>query len=510
MKKYLLTLITACAALGISAQEYLHINSHWHEQYIPVAYIDSITYGELDLSKRLPNVMVNDPNISIFNEALKVTHLCDSLMDCYNYNFVCDVDVEPKYQMNVGPSAVINKIRKGYTAFAETDAVYAANGINNIEELKAYAAKVYDEVYPEDASISDPTDRRNSLNRFVSYHLLEIRADYHELTAAGIESDRAGEVREKYNREIIDIADWYETMMPHSMMKCSSPLLEGDESVFINRRGLKDEPDDRGILISGAKVTKVGNNGSIDAENGVYHYIDGIIIYDKHTQEVVLDEQIIVNNTTISPEFFNNSLRINIPSELNNRQAVAFPEGSLKNITFNKEGYIHYMFNRHWMDVQTDEFLIPGTFDITIKLPPVPAGTYELNIGYTVNDLRPTICAYLDGTLCDTIDLRSADYMSMWLSDEQLEHNAKRIAENDSLLYVNGYRKSLDYCYFLNHESFRDQRGAARRIITTFSTDGKTDHYLRLRNDGEGAITTTSFMLDFIELCPSHLLKEYK
>ena len=506
MKKHLLTLIIACAALGVGAQEYLHINSHWYEQYIPVVYIDSITYGELNLSKRLPNVMANDPNISIFNEALKVTHLCDSLMDCYDYNFVCDVDVEPKYQINAGPSAVINKIRKGYTAFVETDEVYAAYGINNIEELKVYAAKVYDEVYPEDASISDPTDRRNSLNRFVSYHLLEMRADYHELTAAGIGSDRAGKVKEKYNREIIDIADWYETMMAHSMMKCSSPLLEGDESVFINRRGLKDKADSRGVFINGAKVSIAINDGNTDAENGVYHYIDNIIVYDKQTQEVVLDEQIIINNTTMSPEFFNNNLRINIPLE---RQAVAFPAGSLKNITFNKEGYLHYMFNHYWMNVQTDEFSIPGTFDITIKLPPVPAGTYELNIGYTANDMRPTICAYLDDTLCDTIDLRSADYISMWLSDWQLDYNAELITENDSLLYTYGYKKALEYCYY-NNQRLRDQRNAVRRIITTFSTDGKTDHYLRLRNDGEGVLTTTSFMLDFIELCPSHLLKEYK
>lgn len=60
MKKYLLTLITACAALGISAQEYLQLDSHWYgDTNIPVEQIDSITYGELSHADKLPAIMAS-------------------------------------------------------------------------------------------------------------------------------------------------------------------------------------------------------------------------------------------------------------------------------------------------------------------------------------------------------------------------------------------------------------------------------------------------------------------
>ena len=512
MKKLVLSTVIACAALSVSAQEYLHVNSHWYGQYIPIAYIDSITYGDLDLSQRLPNVMANDPNISIFNEALRVTHLCDSLMDCWDYGFWDETEIAPKYQSNAASVPAIQKIRKGYTAFVETDAVYAHYGIKNIDDLKEYAAKVYDEMYPEDASVSDPTDRRNSLNRFVSYHLLYVKAEKYQLTVAGIDrSERGnGKIAGLFDRNKIDIADWYETLMPYSLMKCSSPLLdEGEtETVFINRRGLQDHADDRGVLIEGVEII----DQSYGAENGIYHYIDGIIAYDKQTQEVVLDEQIIVNNTTMTPEFFNNDLRISISEEQRQYVGVGFHAGSLKNIDMQIEkGYLYYLFNDFWRNIQTDEFLIPGMFDVCIKLPAVPAGTYELNLGYYANNLRPVVCTYLDEMLCDTLDLRLY-YSDLWMSDVALNYDEALMAENDSLLFVNGCRKGLDYCYDPNsmNETLRDVKGAFRRIITTFTTDGKTDHYLRIKNVTENPTTVTQFHLDFIELCPTHLLKEYK
>ena len=101
----------------------------------------------------------------------------------------------------------MTKVRKGYTAFVETDSVYAAHGIYNISDLKAYAAKVYDEMYPEDAAIADPTDRRNSLNRFVSYHLLDRMGTKSNLTAAGIRNDRAGEVAKKAATKAVEAAN---------------------------------------------------------------------------------------------------------------------------------------------------------------------------------------------------------------------------------------------------------------------------------------------------------------
>ena len=518
MKKTLFTIALAGTVSVMSAQEYLNIKSHWYGQSIPVEMIDSITYGEASNRDKLPAIMAQDPNISIFNEALQVTHLCDSLWDEYDFSFKYDVSGGYWFTSIYGTAKVpvFTKACKGYTAFVETDEVYATHGINNLADLKAYAAKVYDEMYPEDAAITDPTDRRNSLNRFVAYHLLDRKGTKSTLTAAGINNERAGKVADKYVRTKIDIADWYETMMPHSLLKCSSPLLStGKETVFINRRGLGEQADSRRVLVEGTEIVNTDNaNYQGMAPNGYYHYINDIIAYDKQTQEVVLDEQIIVNNSTMSPEFMNNDMRINNPYGIVTSDGeVLLPAGSMKNIQIhNTDTRLYYLFNKGWANAQTDEFMIVGSFDVTIKLPPVPAGTYELNMGYTANTLRHVVNFYLNDEFCDTVDLRilANDERIGWVADSQLE-SPEAIAQNDSLLHAHGYRKGLDYCYgYSASQVQRELSNCLRRIITTFTTDGKTDYYLRIKNVNPNDDGSSQFMMDYMELCPTHILNEYK
>lgn len=512
MKKLVSIILALGTMAALNAQEYLQINSHWHGAIIPVENIDSITVGELSHTDKLPAIMAQDENISLFNEALQLTHLCDSLVGDYNYNFWCEQEDSYLFPSIYGNALAPapTKIRLGYTAFVETDAVFAAHGINNIADLKAYAAKVYDEMYPEDAAISDPTDRRHSLNRFISYHLLDRMGRKENLTVAGVYNERAGAVKEKYDRSKVDIADWYETLMPHSLMKCSSPLLPTGAPLFINRRGLQENAEVKGVEI----VNTDGRAYQGIASNGYYHYIDGIIAYDKQTQQVVLDEQILVHNSTMSPEFMNNDMRINNPFGYTTSDAeILIPRGAMKNITINNdETRLYYLFNKGWTNAQTDEMLILGAYDVTFKLPPLPAGTYELNLGYTANSMRGVAEFYLNEELCGTVDMRisSDDPRIGWIADADLG-TPEAIAENDSLLFMNGYRKGLDYCYTYNvQETHRDRNQSLRRIITTFTTDGKTDYYLRIKNANEFEDGSSQTYIDYFELCPTHLLKEYK
>ena len=512
MKKTLLALMLPCALLSAKAQEYLHVTTYWDGYgIIPVEQIDSITFGETSL-ELLPELMAKDDNIKLFNEALQLTGLCDSLMGVYDNDFYYENSIVQGIYSNQQCYA-LQKLRKGYTAFVETDAVYAAHGIHTIADLKAYAAEVYDEMYPEDAAVSDPTDRRNSLNRFVAYHLLDRKGTRSNLTAAGIENERAGYVRATYTANV-DIADWYETMMPHSLLKCSTPAWHS--AVFVNRRGRGNEPDDRGVLIEGAEiVNEAGGDCQGEAFNGYYHYINDIIAYDKQTQEVVLDEQIIVNNSTLSPELMNNGMRCSTPftPALSNDEEVFLPKGALKNVQFNSEGTrMYYLFSENWHNMQTDEMMILGLFDVTIKLPPLPAGTYELNMGYSAGMQRHVVACWFDGEFVDTIDCRiTGDNPSLgWMSDEYLE-TPEAIAENDRLLFERGYRKGLDYCYISGSSQIqRESELCLRRIITTFTTDGKSDHYLRFKNAMDYDDGFQEFMMDYLELCPTHLLKEYE
>ena len=515
MKKHILSIMVFCTALYANAQEYLHINSHWYENDIPVELIDSITYGEPSHADKLPAIMAQDPNISIFNEALHLTGMCDSIIDCYNFQYFYPYDYATNVDNN-GLSGVLAKIKKGYTALVEPDSVYMRYGISNIEELINYASKVYDEVYPQDAQIKDYTNRRNSLNRFVSYHLLLVQSEIEQLTAVGYNNDKSGPVKEGYNRDVVDIADWYETLMPYSLLKCSSPYLNSNEEyVYINRKGLKDSI----ILVRGANVyTPQGNNR---ASNGRYHYIDDIIAYDRQTQNVVLDEQLIFNSSTLSPEFMNNGIRL-----ADNGNPYAYDggycilPGSIKNVKFNSPATrLYSYYNKTWCDVQTDEFFITGAFDLSIKLPALPAGTYELCLGTTLYTYRyrPVVQFYLNDQPCgEPVDFNVTTSELGWISDEEMD-TEEAVYQNDNLLYTQGWRKGLDFHYYYyfkymynKEQSLRNHNRAIRRIITTFTTDGKSEMYLRIKDQTPNGDGRSQFVLDFLEFHPTHLLNEYK
>ena len=107
---------------------------------------------------------------SLFYEALAMTGLDQELSLVEDKDYVPDPVMVGLYDglvNNIGGYNIVPKTRKyGYTALMESDATYAANGITTIDELKQYAKQVYDMVYPEDAGITDVTNRKNSLNRF--------------------------------------------------------------------------------------------------------------------------------------------------------------------------------------------------------------------------------------------------------------------------------------------------------------------------------------------------------
>ena len=92
--KRLVSIIVALAAMtALSAQEYLHIDSRWHGAVIPIEEIDSITYGELSHEDKLPALIASDPNLSLFSEALQLTHMADSLLAYVNYDWYIKDDI---------------------------------------------------------------------------------------------------------------------------------------------------------------------------------------------------------------------------------------------------------------------------------------------------------------------------------------------------------------------------------------------------------------------------------
>lgn len=421
MNRLLLSIAVAALSVPASAQQYILVNN---EQPIPAEDVVNITYEEDSEFKNrpLPNVLADDARVTLFCQALQLTGLADTLKTCEYAGY--KTPKEQKYYYKVfqwNEVAWYNAERlKSFTVFAETDDVYAANGISNIDHLKAYAKQIYDEAYPEDAAISDPTDRRNSLNRFVAYHILPHGNSYWYLTYYD------GLMTDKYtDTDLTDIATWYATMMPHASLKCCYPMAGDDSGLYLNRRGLKDGPDKYGKQVRGAKILAGEGEGKDPftqrAYNGFYYYIDRILAYDQQTREDVLGSELWrVDFKTISPDIMNNAedLRGNylVDDDLNKPDARVIPhngrnrvyqwnciENIQSDLTKANAGIIArraHAANPVW---QGDEMDVLGDFcPITIKLPPLPAGEWEVRMGVYAHERRPDVKVYLNEQL--TID----------------------------------------------------------------------------------------------------------
>ena len=482
----------------------------------------------------LPSVLERDSTVSIYYEALCATHMKDSLMryldDTYTIgsdsvdwsNDALCVHTGNEYD-NV---AYMTKRFIKFTAFMVQDDVLATKyGIHTLDDLRQKARELYDPMYPDDTDVTDETDRRNSLNRFISYHLLPFSATYYQLTCVDGEKST---LAMNWNRRKVDIADWYETMMPYSLLKCSFPSGTAT-GLYLNRRGIQSRADERGIFVRGSRVASP-SQVSIDqtALNGNYMYIDDIIAYDENTQHVVLNERLRMDVSSLSPDFMTSGARghytlSNIENgkygnagqgaiaSQNVNHCLGFKPGSARNFSYTKSTHLHVRNRILYFDCyQGDEVIIKGNFDFTVKLPPVPAGTYELRVLTCVGfSSRGIVQSYIDGAAAGIpYDMRKNGVEQCGWQDDSSLGDEDAIASFDKALHNLGWMKGPKSYYKSTTVSggtwwlcFRDNQNVIRRIIGTFVSDGKTDHYLRMQQKLESANNELSF--DFIELVPS-------
>lgn len=477
----------------------------------------------------LPQILANDASISLFNQAMVATHMGEQLEKFIDEQYSLSADSVNQwfpYATSVEYDIVgyMQTRYFGYTGFVEPDEVFAQHGITTLDQLRSYAKQVYDEVYPEDAGVTDETDSRNSLNRFVAYHFLPERIEYDKLTADNV-------LLRCFDRKHWDVAEWYETMMPYSVMKVSYPS-GSNLGRYVNRRGVMDRADWRGVFVEGSKILPPEKNQDHHAINGVYFYVDNIIDYGRNTQEVVLDERMRIDATTLSPDFMTSGARGHrvvgaggVPTypgeygqsssspdpERNPNHCLGFKRGAATNFAFSANTHIHVR-NRYlsFWSYQGDEVIFGGQFDVTVKIPPVPAGEYELRLGTTVGlTSRGMLAFYLDSRPCGLpVDMRISgnDPSIAWKSDADLA-NTEAIVAYDRAMHNRGWMKGpASYGSVMEDGTgspywARAASTQIRRVITTFRSDGKTDHYLRLQQVLDIG-SSAAFAFDYIELCP--------
>lgn len=486
-----------------------------------VEFDDSVTNGVVHIvnsmiprtSDKLPDIIALDSTLTIFSQALFMTGMADSLMayidpeypewgsdkksldSLYNGVKVACLSGE----LTEVPATWPEKRLFKFTAFVEPDNVYKSHGINNIDDLIAHAKKVYDEVYPEDAGRYDTDfkNRKNPLNRFVSYHLVDRILPYYEIIMSW---DFFGT---HWDKKKADPEEFYETMCPGTIMRFST--VGAKNELYINRKGLNTSAQ-----VKGVKVLSPTESGTTlqDALNGVYHYLDDILEYNKTVHDVVLNCRMRFDANVLSPDFQNSGAR----GRVGEQKIIAFRPGYVKNWTLLGEAAFLGLHGDGpwWSSYKGNALNINGIFDVTFKLPPVPSGTYEIRTGYTVGTERGVVQFYLNGVPCDIpVDLRvyGGDPTIGWVSDVDGETAEARNQNKaiDKAMRNHGYMKGMDTWsqggQLDNSESFlRSHIHNLRKILITTNLDEHQTYYLRARQVLKDRNCYWNF--DYLELCP--------
>lgn len=482
----------------------------------------------------------------IFSEALQLTGLSDSML-------IADRGIT--YTMSDGNHSDTGgqelyypkECRVGFTVFAESDAVLKQNGINNINDLIAYAnnayagaAGWYDYLNEKGKSVStgtDYTNRFNALNMFVAYHIL-----YCSMAKDQLVFERKDGVSDKVSKWNYvnggEPYDYYETMLPHTLMKLWQPQPKGDKTVYINRwrenNTLTDEVGTTGstamhtLRQQGVVVTRE----DIQAYNGYIHPIQGMLVYDANVPNGVLFERLRFESTTFLPEFINNGIRyynMDQVSGLNGGGSgarVAFPLDYFENVvSYTAQNQFRYNVKGDYRAYQADAFQGWGAYDLAVKLPHVPkTGLYEFRLFYSPMGHGGMMQFYI-GTSTDVQKMTALDIPL----DVRIEETDPRIGwtafyneddlgvATDQAMRNRGYMRAP--CSFRGHPDgtgdMKDNncRGdgtvTLRRILGRVDMKQSEDYWFRIKNVISDE-TDLKWQLDFIELVPVNVVDNDK
>ena len=463
-------------------------------------------------AKMLPTEISDTPFLSLFSEALKITGW-DNKMQEYE-----DMTYEQK-----DPTYPVHRYI-GYTAFCEPDEVYASYGIYTVEDLYK-KCKVW---YPE-AKSSDYTSEDNALNKFIAYHLLDRKLLYSRAVCYDIAKFQYGSCL--FDSEIMqtsksDRTEYYETMQG-TMIKMSRPLSVGTygHEMLLNYCKNLINPFDKYHCQAGKKgayfnihildPVEVRNNReeypdyNQDALNGTIMLIDEILVYDEDIMVgQVLYEPIRFDIASILPEMTTNNIRWGdnptytltgyfnftmIPEDYSPRLKVFGPPSKFRYLgEFNSS----CSFQGDAMNFETS--------DLALRIPHVPAGTYELRVAYSSYTSRGALQFYVDNVITGIpidLALTAENPLVGWVRDDMTDDNG---VANDKQMKNRGYLKGITTQLVNTGSKTARNSPQCLRLVLTTKYFGEGDHWVRLKDVSNRG----GNMIDYFELVPIGWLRD--
>lgn len=444
--------------------------------------------------------LANDPKFSLFTQALNETGLIEKLELIRDENYDPGSLIAMDGDINwIGSIIRVPKERRyGFTAFVESNDTYAANNINNLDDLKKFASDVYDKMYPDDANITDVTNEKNSLNRFIAYHLVNKKLPKRLLIEAYDNTGRDYQsTGESHSIKTTDMCEYIEPMCPNTLIEVRTWRLH-------NEYNLINMIDETGNVI---RLTDDFDN---DAVNGVYHEIDNILVYSRDVERMLSSKRLRMDAASFFPEFTNNNIRIGHASPNYISQQWFFTGDYFERVKPSKTTtFGYYDPDDRFCDYQGDEVLLEGLYDFEIITPPVPPGTYEIRFGYVPNGNRGVAQLFWDGIPTGiplNLQLLANDPAIGYVQPGTDSRDPEGF-ENDKAMRNRGYMKApacfgtIDPVWF-NGGPARNEQGALRRILGIYTFEKATNHTFTVTG-----VKTGQFMFDYLEFVPLEVIE---
>ena len=457
--------------------------------------------------KNVPELIGACQFFKIFAAALNRTGFCDSLKmdadDSYDPDNYTAVDLFGFHYSS--PKTRFYK----YTGFIEPDDVFRSNGIENIDDLVAFAEKWYG---TEDRD--NPKSPRNALYKFVAYHFVPRELSHNKIVPYGFST-------QYWNIDvsmptIYDRYDYFETMQG-TLMKVVKPLSrpEGrDTYINFNKRELPYNIELRHHLnvrviplTEFIAMKEEYSSFNQMATNGIVHPIDKILIYNEDEMYGnILNERLRIDMYSLVPELSCNALRYKFLAETS-REAI--PPGYSEKVKINS-GILR--FGEEPRLYNCDRFILDGMFDVEFTLPPLPPRVYEVRVGYccfgwyTGGVTNYGVQMYIDGKVEGrpyNINFKDPQpgIQTGFVADEYTYDNGM---ENDKNMRLLGWMKGPKSIHFCD-KSARDSPYYIRRIIARKYFDAGR-HTIRFRYVHPKDIE--SMDVDYLEFVPLHIISD--